>query len=301
MSTQTLLLPPLSRLSGVFALPRLLGRGDREPARMPGLLAALAEVFAVPGSGLPVAALLREAQAHDAGENVWLCADPAWVRAELAGARLLACGALGLARDEAEELARPLRPLLGDAGMLLEISTPDRWQLRLPVGSPLPSFAAPETVLGQHLLAHLPQGAEGRRWRALFTELQVLLHQHPRNRARAQQGLPPVNALWLWGGGALPSRPRTTLTRLLSADPLARALAQHARVTVCSDTAQLRGLGDTWVDLAERAPQDVQPFLDAAVRRLRRGAVLRLAFLDGARWRITSAQRWRFWRRAWRP
>ncbi|EQD53629.1 regulatory protein rpfe, partial [mine drainage metagenome] len=79
MSTQTLLLPPLSRLSGVSALPRLLGRGDREPAQVPGLLAALAEVFAVPGSGLPVAALLREAQTHDAGENVWLCADPAWV------------------------------------------------------------------------------------------------------------------------------------------------------------------------------------------------------------------------------
>jgi hypothetical protein len=301
MSTQTLLLPSLSRLAAISTLPHLLGRGDREPDQAPGLLAALAEVFAVPGAGLPVAALLREAQARDAGESVWLCADPAWVQVKLAGARLLACGALGLTRDEAEDLARPLRPLLGDAGMLLETSTPDRWQLRLPVGSPLPAFAAPETVLGEHLLTHLPQGIEGRRWRALFTELQVLLHQHPRNRARAQQGLPPVNALWLWGGGTLPSRPRTTLSGLLSADPLTRALAQHARVTICSDMAQLHGLGNTWVDLAAHTPPDVQYLLESAMRKLRRGDALRLAFVDGARWRITTVQRWRFWRRAWRP
>ncbi|EQD54945.1 regulatory protein, partial [mine drainage metagenome] len=58
-----------------------------------------------------------------------------------------------------------------------------------------------------------------------FTELQVLLHQHSRNRVRAQQGLAPVNALWLWGGGALPARPRTALTQVRSSDALVRALA----------------------------------------------------------------------------
>src|SRR3546814_1479129 len=49
--------------------------------------------------------------------------------------------------------------------MQLEISTPDRWHLRLPPDTPLPDFAAPEQALGEDLAQHLPQGAQGRRWR----------------------------------------------------------------------------------------------------------------------------------------
>ncbi len=301
MNTHTLLLPPLARLADELALRRLLGRGDRLPAQPPGLLAALGELFALPGKALPVAALLREAAAHDAGDSVWLCADPAWVQAEMSGARLLACGTLGLTRAEAEDLARPLRPLLGDAGMLLEITSPDRWQLRLPTGSPLPTFAAPEAVLGEQLLPHLPQGVEGRRWRALFTELQVLLHQHSRNRVRAQQGLAPVNALWLWGGGALPARPRTALTQVRSSDALVRALAQHAGVRIVDGSLPARASGDRCSDLAALDPQSARAAIAQAARALRRDEILRLAFIDGARWRIRAAQRWRFWRRAWRP
>jgi hypothetical protein len=184
--------------------------------------------------------------------------------------------------------------------MLLEVSDPDRWQLRLPVGSRLPAFAAPETVLGEQLLDHLPTGAEGRRWRALFTELQVLLHQHPRNRARAQQGLAPVNALWLWGGGALPARPRTALTQLHSDDLLLRALAQHAGVRVVDGLLPAGMEGDGCSDLVTRDAQAACAVIMQAARALRREQTLRLAFIDGARWRISAAQRWRFWRRAWR-
>ena len=37
--------------------------------------------------------------------------------------------------------------------------------------------------------------------RRLMTELQMLLHEHPVNEARAARGVPTVNAVWLWGGG----------------------------------------------------------------------------------------------------
>ena len=299
MPSQTLLLPPLARLDDVEGLPRLLGRADVLPARPAGLLPALADAFALPAGGLPAAALLREAAVHDAGGSVWLCADPVYVRPDANGARLLAWGEMALAAEESEELARPLRPVLGDTGMLLEISAPSRWQLRLREGTPLPAFATPEQVLGQSLLMHLPQGAQGRRWRALFNELQILLHQHPRNRARIAAGLPPINALWFWGGGALPARPRTRLTALLSEDAVARALALHAQVALIDDPAQAAGTGALWLDLAAADAPCVSAHLAEAMRRMRRGDSLELAFLDGRRWRVTSGQRWRFWRRAW--
>ncbi len=301
MPSQTLLLPPLARLDGVEGLPRLLGRADVLPARAAGLLPALADAFALPAAGLPAAALLREAAAHDAGGSVWLCADPVYVQPDANGARLLAWGEMALAAEESEEFARPLRPVLGDAGMLLEISAPSRWQLRLREGTPLPAFATPEQVLGQSLLTHLPQGAQGRRWRALFNELQILLHQHPRNRARITAGLPPINALWFWGGGALPARPRTTLAALLSRDAVARALALHAQVALIDDPTQAAGTGALWLDLAAADAPRVGAQLAGAMRRMRRGDSLELAFLDGRRWHVTSGQRWRFWRRAWQP
>jgi hypothetical protein len=43
-------------------------------------------------------------------------------------------------------------------------------------------------VLGDDLFSHLPEGEGGRRWRALMTEAQVLLHNHSWNQQRAAQG-----------------------------------------------------------------------------------------------------------------
>src|SRR3546814_1508602 len=57
--------------------------------------------------------------------------------------------------DAAQALAEPLRPIFDEAGMQLEISTPDRWHLRLPPDTPLPDFAAPEQALGEDLAQHL--------------------------------------------------------------------------------------------------------------------------------------------------
>jgi hypothetical protein len=40
------------------------------------------------------------------------------------------------------------------------------------------------------------------RWlKRLLTEVQMLLHHHPVNLARQEQGLPVINSLWCWAGG----------------------------------------------------------------------------------------------------
>src|SRR5690348_15987482 len=112
MSSLHLLLPPLARFDDASQLKHWLARGDRLPAAPRGREAALREAFGVTGKSLPAAALLREHLARDAGEDLWLCADPAYVRVEANGARLLACGdELQLTREEAESLAQALRPL----------------------------------------------------------------------------------------------------------------------------------------------------------------------------------------------
>jgi hypothetical protein len=296
--TLELWLPALQRFDPAHPLRRLLARADRLADGPRGYLAGLAGYFDAGTSPLPVAALTRELLAGDAGDALWLCADPAWVQPDMNGARLLACGQMQLAPDEARELADALRPVFDEAGMSLHVSTPDRWHLRLPAGLDLPSFAAPEQALGEDLFPHLPQGPQGRRWRVLFNEVQVLLHQHPRNAARAAQGQPPVNSLWLWGAGRLPASVRTPFAGACSDDLLLNALAARAGVPreprTMERVAAVRA--GTLVDLQDLPVADIERDGWPALQALARKQSLRIAFASGERWLHRPWHRGRFWR-----
>jgi len=221
-------LPALAHFEPDHPLREWLARADRLVDGSGGYLDGLGDYFQGIDSDVPAAAITRQFLAGDAADATWLSADPAWVQPDMNGVRLLACGQLQVEMDEAQALAAPLRPVFDEAGMQLEISTPDRWHLKLPANTALPSFAAPEQALGEDLSQHLPQGAEGRRWRVLLNEIQVLLHQHPLNAERRARGLAPVNSLWLWGGGSLPGRLKSPLRGVISDDLLLRALAGRA-------------------------------------------------------------------------
>ena len=198
--TITLLLPVAARLGRQrlsAANARMLGRGDRLPDGVPGRRAQLLRHFPLRGEGWPIAALARQAEVGDAAGAAWLRADPVWLRPDINGLRLLAHGeALGLEREDCDELLPALRPLFGDAGFALDAPHPARWYLRLPDGAKVPSFSDPGDALGEDVFDHLDTSPEGRRWRTLASEAQVTLHNHPLNTRRAARGQAPVNALW---------------------------------------------------------------------------------------------------------
>jgi hypothetical protein len=291
-------LPDWQRFDPTHPVRALLQRADRLDNGAIGYLGGLADYFQCDG-GIPAAALTREHLAGDAADAGWLSADPAWVQPDLTGARLLACGQLPLSMDEAQALAEPLKPVFSDAGMTLEISSPDRWHLRLPPQLPLPEFAAPEQALGEDLYEHLPQGPDGRRWRVLLNEVQVLLHQHPVNAQRRARGLPPINSVWLWGGGVLRQRVTTTLAGVIGEDLLLLALAKRAGIPAQSrDQAAVSSAPAGWlIDLQDLSTDDIVatwwPLLQAQARR----QPLRLTFASGERWLSRPWHRLRFWRR----
>src|SRR5699024_4564577 len=139
-------------------------------------------------------------------------------------------------------------------GMRLETTLPTRWQLRLAPSSPLPPLDPPGEVLGDDLIDHLPAGDDGRRWRQLLNEAQVLLHQHPVNRARARQGKSTANSLWFWGAGALPQTVRSDLRHVYADDvlPVALAARAHLRTDPLADFDPERPVAaDTLLDLGQ--------------------------------------------------
>lgn len=293
-------LPALDRFDVAHSLRHLLAQADRLDDGPHDRLAGLAAAFDGAGSPLPAAALVREHLAGDAGDASWLNADPAWVQPDMNGVRLLACGSMALEMDEAQAFAQVLQPAFAEAGLQLRISAPNHWQLRLPSNVQLPDFAAPEQALGEDLYQHLPQGADGRPWRVLLNEVQVLLHQHPLNAARQARGLPPVNSVWLWGGGRLPGQLRSVFAGVVGNDELLLALATRAGVPGQARTLPVVAAAQagTLIDLQDLPTAELGGDWWPVVQGLAQRQALHFAFASGERWSWQPRHRWRFWRGA---
>lgn len=299
MAKATLLLPARSRFPAgelPAQVAAALGRAERSLGTA-GESAQLRRHFSVQPADWSAAALTRQTDAGDAADGFWLRADPANIVPDMQGARLMAAAeTLRLERADVDALLPSLQPLFAGFGYQLDAPTPSRWYLRLPADTPLPEFAEPDAVLGDDLFSHLPSGENGRRWRALLTEAQVVLHQHPWNEQRVAQGQRAVNSLWFWGAGSLPQNVHTAHAQVRSRDALVQGLAAMAGVRLGGeqsvdalvDLRQLRSLQQLALDA-------IAPLLDA----LKRGELseLRLDFEDGTGYRITRGQRWCFWKK----
>ena len=297
-SRLVLLLPERRRFAGQAPSAEVaaaLGRADALPLADFGERAQLLRHFSILPRGWPMAAITRQWDAGDAQGSNWLRADPVFIRPELMGARLMAWGNLDLDAAQADELLAPLRPLFGDAGFPISRGAGERWYLQLPSDVRLPEFALPADALGGQLLAHLPEGDEGRRWRVLGNEAQIILHNHPRNAARIAEGKLPVNSLWFWGGGRLPDSVQSPAKVVLNADDELQALAALAGLRF-----KPAETGDVIIDLRRERDWrrlEVEHLLPGLASLRQRHARVQLDFADGAGFRMEPGQRWRFLRR----
>jgi len=299
MAKATLLLPARSRFPAgelPAQVAAALGRAERSLGTV-GESAQLSRHFSVQPADWSAAALTRQADAGDAQGGFWLRADPASIVPDMQGARLMASAeSLRLEQADIDALLPALQPLFAGFGYQLDAPTPSRWYLRLPEDTPLPRFTDPETVLGDDLFSHLPDGDNGRQWRSLMTEAQVVLHQHPWNEQRVAQGKRAVNSLWFWGAGRLPESVGTVHAQVRSRDALVQGLATLAGVRLGGeqtvdalvDLRQLRSL--------EQLTRDAITPLLAAINRGELAELL-LDFEDGASYRIRRWQRWQFWKK----
>lgn len=306
-----LLLPAWSVFGRQALSPELaaaFGRADAVPAGEAGIEAQLSRIFFIVPARWSAAALTRQAEVGDAVGAAWLRADPAHVRPDINGARLLGIGErLGLDDADVEALLPALKPVFGDAGFELDAPSPAHWYLRLPREAKLPAFSAPDDAIGADLFEHQPEGPEGRRWRALLNEAQIVLHNHPWNARRAERGLVPVNSLWLWGGGVLPTAVRGEVARCASDDDLACSLTRLAGGDAgrlpASFADVVPGDGNMLFDL--RRTRDLaalqRDWLLPVLRAVGEGRYTTATFdtADGGRIMLRNGQRWRFWRKPW--
>lgn len=283
------------------SLVKLLVKADRKPQQAPDDRSLLGDLFRmVSQEGWPAAALTRAHDADDAGDAVWLRADPAHFRVERANVRLLACGDIGQSIMETEALVAALAPVFGDEGFQLTAPHPQRWYLRAFAGnaaSGLPELPAPAAAIGGDLFEMWPEDTTHRRWRRVFNETQILLAQHPFNRRRVERGQLAINGLWFWGAGRLPTAIESPISAVMTEDVLLSSLALAARARLVSTAGDAFGRDEEAILLDLRHVSAVEPWLSALLERWQRLSIRQIEWRTSeSRWILKPSHRWRFWR-----
>ena len=145
-----------------------------------------------------------DAGAVDAGavNAAWVCvATPVHYVAEMTSVRLSQDGMLALTPAGADTLAADFNRVWKGSG--IRMTAARSAQLFCTFDREMQVVTRdPEDALGRHIEEFLPVGADSGRLQQLISETEMWLFEHEVNRARTELGLPVINGLWFWGGGA---------------------------------------------------------------------------------------------------
>ncbi|MDY6992953.1 MAG: hypothetical protein SVR94_10185 [Pseudomonadota bacterium] len=216
------------------ALERLLSRAYIEDWAQDDFMSTLGLLFGLAGNSLlPVAPITRLYDAHDSQNAVWLRADPVYLQADRDRLLLIDAQAISLTQTEAEYFITHLNQFYQQKNFEFSAPHPKRWYLRL---SELPQLITypVNQVLGRDIHAYMPSGDDKMAWRQRLNEIQMLLHQLPLNSERQQQAQLPINSVWFWGLGHLPSPPARRWAHVWSDNPLACGLAELTQTPVAT-------------------------------------------------------------------
>lgn len=323
-----LLLPDLFWRSGdeayrepdLPALRTLLARAATAQRSAQDLEEWLCRVFTVDKQqDWPVAALTLVADGGSPGNDYWLRADPVHLRVDSSQLILADSRAFGITRDEANQLTQALNSHFNNTDLVFHAMHPERWYLRLEKLPKLQTRALAE-VAGKNIDEFLPIGEDSVYWHGVCNEIQMVLHRHAVNEAREAAGNPPVNSVWLWGGGRLPNITGKPFAHVWTNECLAKglALASGAGISNLPQNAQawlvqphapgvhlvvldsLRGAAqyhdrERWMEnIEELEARWFAPLLTA----LRRGELEELTISSGS-WSFAISRRdlWKLWRR----
>lgn len=132
-------------------------------------------------------------------QSIWL-AELVHLAPTQSSTAMLTSHDLNITQEQSVALFESAQALFDDTGFSLYPDTDCRWRVEPPADCNF-NCASPALVASTSVNDWWVRNEETRPWRRLFNELQMLWFDHPVNHARQAQGLPPVNGLWLFGGG----------------------------------------------------------------------------------------------------
>jgi hypothetical protein len=316
----------IARFAGVSPLPgdwrgwlaAWLGRGD---------LAAACD--ATPAVVAAAALSAADSLPPDTG-SVWL-ATPLHLVAGLSSVHLDYRGLLKLDGATLQALCRDFASEFAERGFSLQVLGSGGLIACGPRFAQLPLTRDPARLLGGGIAGSTVQGPGAAQLLRLGAELEMWLHAHPLNAARARRREAPLTTLWLWGGGeplragrAAPSlplaHPEATFMTAFGADPVVEGLcvlsgarlrppAANAHDILNSGAARTavvielfrtdKSQPATLMDLLQHLDERV---LAPVVTALKDGVIRQLTLIANDRCSVLTARDGlRFWRRSRGP
>jgi hypothetical protein len=300
------LLPPVRGGLRDRSLLRWLSRGRLEQLSVP--VEPLAEVLRVLGRKYPVESLAALRMWGQTGDRpgAWIAAaDPVCLQPQVDRLFLHALGPADVSRPELRRLYDALQESLGGDGTLGFARIGSCGYIRRE--SPMVTSAIPAAMLDrQNPESALPSADLAADTLNLISEIEMTLHAQPDNAERQTRGQPPVNSLWIWGGGYAPERSRVLLPPLYADEPLLRgywesvsAIAESwpGTVAACLDAAPA-GFVASVPPMGDRGGT-LDTELAALRNALRSGRLRRVLLIsaDGVRATLQRSDRFRIWRR----
>lgn len=195
-----------SQLPELDALSLFLSRAEREHANQLEFESLLYSLFGIrQRDNISIAALTYM---HDKGEvpqKTVLRADPVYLKPDRDCLYLLGSDNLNVTPEEANKLISEVNMLYHDTDWQLEMGTSNRWYICSDSEIPIKTSTLND-AFGKNIEPYLPQGDDGKKWRGLITEWQMLFHNSSVNLQREAAGRLPVNSVWIWGEGEMPSQ-----------------------------------------------------------------------------------------------
>ncbi len=231
-----------------------LSRAQRSDFAYPGYESILANLLGLNSSAdsleFPAAAYTHLFDSGEAQGAWYMRADPVHLHPDRDRVVMVSAKLENITMADAQAIAQDINQLYRDEPWQLVAPHPLRWYLRLD-DDPGIETASIGQVIGQNIDGYLPVGLKQKYWRAIFNEIQMLLHSHSVNSQRNNQNLKSINSVWFWGAGKLPvnnihpeNNKGNVCDYVWCRDALARGIAQYHNIP-CSG---FQPDSENWID-----------------------------------------------------
>jgi len=287
-------------------LLRWLSQGRLEESAAP--VEPLAEVVRALGLDYPaesLAALRMWGQTGDRPGTWIAAADPVCMEPQLDRLFLHALGPAHVSRPELRRLFDALQETLGGNGALgfARLGSCGYIRSRQPMVTP---DVPPALLDGQNPHGSLPPADLAADTLNLISEIEMTLHAQPVNAERQSRGEPPVNSLWIWGGGYAPERGRVAVPPLYADEPLLRGFWESVSgtsahwpgtIAACLDAAPAGFVAS--VPPGQEGFDTLVTELSALRKAVQAGRLRCIVLIsaDGVRATLRRSDRFRVWRR----
>ena len=222
---------PLFSLPHTSGLAYLLSKAHISYAHLPLEALVCEQCHLAPVPDYPIAAIAAAEDGLDVGNAYWLRAHPVHLMLQRDSFSLSEPCPLRVSQEHAQAMILTLNQHFKQDGLNFCLGDSGAWYLTL-AESPQIKTALPAMAMGKNIAHFMPQGANASRWVSYLNEVQMLLHGHPANATREQEGDVVVNSVWLSGGGAMPapSNMKVGFDCFTGDDIFYKGLAKHSGV-----------------------------------------------------------------------